>query len=189
LLVTSSRYIIFDMHMEDQQSRRSGSSQRPIGYWLKHLDRLIEHTFEQTLGQDGLTRRHWQVLTALTEQAVERPPGHAVDPTAGHPAGHSCEHGVEHAELRRTLAPFLTDDPDAATRISDDLIRRGWVIDDGQRLRLTDPGRRARNELLTKVAATRRRTVQGIEDDEYLATIDVLRRMASNLEDLPADGH
>jgi hypothetical protein len=33
-----------------------------------------------------------------------------------------------------------------------------------------------------KVAAARRKVVQGIDDDEYLATVDVLRRMAANLE-------
>lgn len=39
---------------------------RPIGYWLKHLDRLIEGNFERTLASDGLTRRHWQVLNTLS---------------------------------------------------------------------------------------------------------------------------
>jgi hypothetical protein len=38
---------------------------RPIGYWLKHLDRLIDQAFERALDADGLTRRHWQVLNTL----------------------------------------------------------------------------------------------------------------------------
>src|SRR4029450_9529752 len=38
---------------------------RPIGYWLKHLDRPIEETFERPLSSTGLTRRHWQVLNTL----------------------------------------------------------------------------------------------------------------------------
>ena len=28
-------------------------NRRPIGYWLKHLDRLIEDTFERTLGTEA----------------------------------------------------------------------------------------------------------------------------------------
>jgi hypothetical protein len=41
---------------------------RPIGYWLKHLDSMIEGTFERTLASEGLTRRHWQVLNTLHTQ-------------------------------------------------------------------------------------------------------------------------
>jgi hypothetical protein len=44
---------------------RVEENRRPIGYWLKHLDRLIEDTFERTLSMEGLTRRHWQVLNTL----------------------------------------------------------------------------------------------------------------------------
>jgi hypothetical protein len=31
---------------------------RPIGYWIKHLDGLIEAAFERTLAGQGVTRRH-----------------------------------------------------------------------------------------------------------------------------------
>ena len=62
-------------------------SQRPIGYWLKHLDRLIETTFSRTLAGQGLTRRHWQVLNTLA-------------------------HGpASPADLTKALNPFLRDDP------------------------------------------------------------------------------
>jgi hypothetical protein len=38
---------------------------RPLGYWLKHLDHLIEQAFERTLAAHSLTRRHWQVLHTI----------------------------------------------------------------------------------------------------------------------------
>ncbi|WP_327008670.1 hypothetical protein OHA72_16315 [Dactylosporangium sp. NBC_01737] len=38
---------------------------RPIGYWLRELDRRIEDAFVSTLGARGLARRHWQVLNGL----------------------------------------------------------------------------------------------------------------------------
>lgn len=38
---------------------------RPIGYWLKHLDGLIEAAFSRTLAGQGVTRRHWQALKIL----------------------------------------------------------------------------------------------------------------------------
>ena len=43
---------------------------QPIGYWLKHLDRLIDRAFEQSLGASNLSRRHWQVLNTLIERPV-----------------------------------------------------------------------------------------------------------------------
>ena len=36
---------------------------KPIGYWLKHLDGLIEAGFDRALGD--VSRRHWQVLNVL----------------------------------------------------------------------------------------------------------------------------
>lgn len=37
---------------------------QPIGYWLKHLDGLIDAAFDRVITEDGLTRRHWQALNA-----------------------------------------------------------------------------------------------------------------------------
>lgn len=38
---------------------------RPLGYWLKHIDTLLEDAFERLLAEQGLTRRRWQVLNTL----------------------------------------------------------------------------------------------------------------------------
>jgi hypothetical protein len=40
------------------------ADRRPIGFWLKLVDRLID----AVLGDAGLTRRHWQVLNLLQTQ-------------------------------------------------------------------------------------------------------------------------
>jgi DNA-binding MarR family transcriptional regulator len=129
----------------------------PIGYWLKHLDRLIDTSLDRCLGPD-LTRRHWQVLNLLAQQPA-RP-----------------------AELRSRLAPFLLDEPEAETAVTAELIGRGWVSDQDGLLRLTETGREAHAVILADVSRARRKTVQGISDEEYRATLDVLRRMAANLE-------
>jgi hypothetical protein len=39
--------------------------ERPIGYWLKKLDRLIDDHFDLQLSNAGLTRRQWQLLNLL----------------------------------------------------------------------------------------------------------------------------
>ncbi|RVX47048.1 hypothetical protein EDD27_9969 [Nonomuraea polychroma] len=38
---------------------------RPIGYWLKHLDNLLESAMDQAL--ETVTRREWQVLNAAAQ--------------------------------------------------------------------------------------------------------------------------
>ncbi|MFI9814402.1 MarR family transcriptional regulator [Saccharothrix variisporea] len=35
---------------------------KPIGYYLKHLDTLINQSFDRALSDTDLTRRHWQLL-------------------------------------------------------------------------------------------------------------------------------
>ncbi|MGY4771314.1 MarR family winged helix-turn-helix transcriptional regulator [Kribbella sp. CWNU-51] len=122
---------------------------KPIGWWLKEVDRLLEASFEQVLAADGLSRRQWQALNAAA----------GADPIA------------------TALAPFLTGDAAELAAVTDPLVERGWLSGD----QLTPAGAEALRELTTKVQAQRRRVIAGVSDDEYLATIGVLRRMAANL--------
>ncbi|WP_116247043.1 MarR family winged helix-turn-helix transcriptional regulator [Nocardiopsis sp. FIRDI 009] len=132
-------------------------SDLPIGYWLKHLDRLIENDFDRVLSSESLGRRHWQVLTSLHKE-----PGTVAD-------------------LDRRLAPFLEEDEPTVAPVVDQLRARGWV--EGQQpLSLTAAGETAHEALFEKVSDARRRLAQGISDQEYRATVDVLERMSANLE-------
>jgi DNA-binding MarR family transcriptional regulator len=137
---------------------RLGADRRPIGYWLKHLDRLIEGTFERTLASEGLTRRHWQLLNTLHTRPSS-------------------------PEIREALAPFFADDPGAERQVIDELVARAWV-EPGQAdlLELTAEGSRAHAALLERVAATRQMLLRDINEDEYRVVIDILRRMVDNLE-------
>ncbi|GAA4602421.1 hypothetical protein GCM10023195_07350 [Actinoallomurus liliacearum] len=38
---------------------------RPLGYWLKLLDQLIEENLNRVLAVEGLHRRHWQTMNLL----------------------------------------------------------------------------------------------------------------------------
>ena len=40
---------------------------RPIGYWLKLLDRLLEEDLDRTLVPFDLNRRQWQILNVLAK--------------------------------------------------------------------------------------------------------------------------
>ena len=46
------------------------TDRRPIGFWLKLVDRLLDKRLDETLGD--LTRRHWQVLNVLQQGAVDQ---------------------------------------------------------------------------------------------------------------------
>jgi DNA-binding MarR family transcriptional regulator len=131
---------------------------RPIGFWLKLVDRLIDAGFDRLLGEAGLTRRHWQVLTTLQEGPA----------TLG--------------ELDTAVAPFLDERAPTVRPVLDDLAARGWVAwaADG-RACSTPAGGAAQAALLAEVSASRRRVADGITAEEYGATVAVLRRMAANL--------
>ena len=136
-----------------------GEDRRPIGYWLKHLDGLIEAAFERTLTSKGVTRRHWQALNTLHERPSTQ------------------------AAVADALAPFLADDPGADERVIDELVTRGWVErGEGKVLKLTPVGTRVHAALLRQIQATRQLLMRDVTQEEYLAVVDVLRRMAANLE-------
>jgi DNA-binding MarR family transcriptional regulator len=132
---------------------------KPIGYWLKHLDRLIDESFDRLLAGEGLTRRHWQILNTLRDAPATR------------------------AALAEAVAPFVANNSDDVAHVIDDLNRRGWVqpAQNGT-LELTPDGVSSQAALLERVKATRRQVVHGISEEEYRTVIDVLSRMATNLE-------
>jgi DNA-binding MarR family transcriptional regulator len=134
------------------------AQQRPIGFWLKLVDRLIDESFDAVLADAGLTRRHWQVLNLL--QAA--------------PAT------VQQTDMQ--LAPFLSGAERTTRPVLEDLQVRGWVAwSDDQRATLTDAGAAAHADLLRQVSRSRERLSAGITPQEYAATIEILRRMAVNL--------
>jgi DNA-binding MarR family transcriptional regulator len=141
------------------QDLRVTGARKPIGYWLKHLDRLIEDTFDRTMTDAGLTRRHWQALNTLARGPSRR------------------------SELQTALDPFVRADPAALVTIIDELAAFGWVQtgEDG-RWCLTASGVAAHQRIQEDVDRTRRLILTNVTADEYTQVIDVLQRMATGLE-------
>ncbi|MHA7133429.1 hypothetical protein [Oerskovia turbata] len=149
-----------------QGNTARGPGGRPIGYWLKLVDRLIDDSFADVFGRTGLTRRHWQVLNMIRDgvgdtATIDRvlspfaPSGDGQDGQGRHAAGVSAELG--------------------------DLRARGWVEQAGAAWEVTVAGRQAYHELLDAVSASRERLAEGISGEEYDRTIATLERMARNL--------
>lgn len=133
-------------------------SERPIGYWLKKLDRLIDEQFEEQLGEAGLSRRQWQVINLLEGDPRSVP------------------------ELQSELEPFLQEDPDDLTDALSGLVTRGWVASQDNIVNLTETGQAQLKLIEAKVTELRQASMAGISPEEYQTTIDVLARMARNLE-------
>ena len=134
---------------------------RPIGWWVKRLDGLLEEAVDSAVSGEGLTRRHWQVLDSLSAGA-----------------------GRE-SELRSALADF----PGDVGAVVDELVERGWAergADDG--LVLTAEGRAAHDRVAAAVGAVRRRVADGLSAQEYERTILTLSRMVENVERSLGDG-
>lgn len=132
------------------------TSNRPLGFWLKLLDSLIDQQFAASLEEHGLTRRQWQLMNLLHGGAA------SVD------------------ELDAAIAPFL-DGEESSTEHLDELVESEWVRLESSRYSLTDRGTESFAKLRVVVEQSREVVAGDVTDAEYRSTLDVLERMARNL--------
>ncbi len=133
--------------------------QLPIGYWLKRVDELLTERSNAALAERGFTRLRWQLLNAIFE------------------AG-----SLGRESLHDTLRPFAG--PDQLDEQIAALVGDGWVAqhDGGATLQITEDGRAERERLLQLQQQVRQRAFQGMSQEEYATLIDLLQRVARNLE-------
>jgi hypothetical protein len=131
---------------------------RPIGYWLRLVDRLVNDQFERTLDEHGVTRVQWQLLNVLA--------GGAASVT----------------ELDAAVSPYLAAEGGLTTveHISE-LIDSGWINETQTNYELTERGHGARDRLSNVVAGQRTDMVEGVTEVEYVATVKTLEQVARNL--------
>jgi DNA-binding MarR family transcriptional regulator len=133
-------------------------SEKPIGYWLKKLDNLIDAQFERRLSDAGLSRRQWQLLNLLEDGPRSVP------------------------DLQVELEPFLHGDASELNDALSGLVTRSWAESTDNIANLTKTGQAQFGVVKAKVAELRQGLMAGISPEEYEATLDVLARMAANLE-------
>jgi hypothetical protein len=133
----------------------SNDIERPIGYWLKHLDRLIDTAMDQAFAGEGVTRRHWQILNVL--RASPR----------------------DEAGLTDALRPFWGAGAITLDEATADLAGRGWVTG---RYALTPAGEAAHTAIQARVQRVRDTFLTDLTVDDYRRTVGTLRHMAENLE-------
>ena len=134
------------------------AAQRPVDFWLKLVDKLINEQFSRTLEEHGVTRRQWEVMNLLSRG----------------PASHD--------ELAQALAPFRTE-LEAITLTEDlaELVESGWLAIQEDVYELTDRGRTSYQRLEPVLRSINEQIVRGVRTEDYSTTLEVLERMARNL--------
>ncbi|MBC7518186.1 MAG: MarR family transcriptional regulator [Microbacteriaceae bacterium] len=167
---------------------------RPIGFWLKLVDQLIDERFDTTLDEHGVTRRQWQMLNLLRRGPANRAeldaavapflvrsgprspgdlsgelPGVLPDELPGDlPLGHSA-----HPDIDSPAETLVTE--------LDELIESDWVVEVSGSLSLTPRGEISHEKIAQLVDTIREAMSAEVSETDYAATSRTLERMARNL--------
>ncbi|WP_066372359.1 MarR family winged helix-turn-helix transcriptional regulator [Herbidospora mongoliensis] len=139
---------------------------QPIGAWTGEAYRRVVGAIRAELAVESLTQPHWWTLN------------HA----AAAPGRWS------RGELASRLATWEDLGLDFET-VFDDLVGRGWVTELDGRLTLTDEGEAGRLRAKERLTPVLERTRDGVDPDDFVTAINVLRRVVANLGgdgDLPS---
>jgi hypothetical protein len=136
---------------------------RPLGYWVKHIHNRLEENLAAQLREFGLDRRSWQVLNIVA-------------------------HGpVDQTGIDRALAPFLgQDEPTAAPYVAALADRDVMLTDNAGRYALTVTGAALHAQAADRIHAGRLATTRGMTPAEYGQLLDLLRRVAENVDSVAA---
>jgi hypothetical protein len=150
--------------LKDIYWRKDMEMERPIGYWLKHLDRLIEAAAERTFAEEKLTRRHWQIMNVLRESPQDA------------------------TGLTEAIRPFWGPSAITLYEVTSELARRGWLTRNAAgRCALTPAGRGGHAAVEEKVHGIRTTLLTGLTEQDYYGTVRILQQMAGNLERAAAE--
>jgi DNA-binding MarR family transcriptional regulator len=132
------------------------SPPRPIGFWVKTVDELIDAHFGMAAADAGITRRQWQILNVLAERE-----------------------GAARNEVATALAPFLATGETIDTHITG---LSALVAVAGDHLELTGAGRERLDQVRARsVQQLRDRVAAGLTREDYDTTLWTLERIARNL--------
>jgi DNA-binding MarR family transcriptional regulator len=131
---------------------------RPVDFWLRLLDRLINEHFGKALDEHGITRRQWEVMNLLSRGPVS------------------------HDELVEALARVHREvEPATLADELSELEDSGWLRRREQDYELTELGYTSYRRLEPVLRATDEEIGRGISPEDFATVLEVLERMAMNL--------
>ena len=154
-----TRTTLTDQAPADPAATDDTLATQPIGYWSGLVHTAVTRRLRDAMARIDVTQPQYWVLNRVH--------GGPVSPTR--------------EEVVAQLTP-LADGPQDISRVVDQLLHRGWLSEDGQRLHLTADGEAARVRLRELATGLRAEVHRGISDAEYVAALKVLRTMVANVE-------
>lgn len=131
---------------------------RPIGFWLKLVDQLVNEQFESALADFSVSREQWEILNVLS-------PGPSTL-----------------TRLNQELEPFFeASGGESASAQLTGLINRGWVDVAFEYYELTGAGAVEHAEMHRLVAKKRTAAVADLDEGDYAITLRSLEQVARTL--------
>ena len=138
--------------------RNPVTSHRPLDFWLKLVDTLINLDFQTMLEEHGIVRRQWEMMRMLSRGPASQ------------------------EDLDAALAPFLpAGEPGSFTAELSELSDSGWLTRLNGVYELTERGRVVHQRLDDVFAQKNSDLADGVPPDEYALVVGVLERIAANL--------
>ncbi|WP_067544513.1 MarR family winged helix-turn-helix transcriptional regulator [Nocardia crassostreae] len=132
---------------------------KPLGYYLRHIDQMLEQNFAALLAAHGLVRRSWQIVNTISAA-----PATLTDLDRAH------AHFLDAAEP--TVAPHVAD-----------LVDRGWLaVDADGNHTLTIAGETGCRSVAELIDAERAAVIDGLGPDGYATLIGMMQRIADNVD-------
>jgi hypothetical protein len=130
---------------------------RPIDFWLKLVDTLINERFSALLEEHGVSRHQWELMRLLS-------------------TGNATQQ-----QLDEDLAPFLAASSTPTVDQLAELADSGWVDQHGDDYALSERGATAFERLSAAVNRANEAITQDVEAADFDTALRVLERMAVNL--------
>lgn len=136
------------MNSINTDENKNIENNRPFGFWLKAVERLMAAEFASAFDSEGITRREWRLLNVIDGTV----PG-------------------DQTKSDRPTRPLPTHKLGR-------LIELGWVTDAGGSWTLTDEGRAAKERLGSIVEGVRAKVTDAVPAEDLATTIATLEQLA-----------
>lgn len=134
------------------------SPHRPLDFWLKLVDTLINLHFQTMLEEHGIGRRQWEMMRMLSRGSASQ------------------------EELDAALAPFLpAREPGSSSAELAELSDSGWLTQVNGAYQLTERGLVVHQRLDDVFAQKNSDLAEGVPPGEYALVVTALERVAANL--------
>jgi nitroreductase len=147
------------LHSERSPNERTTvRSHRPLDFWLKLVDTLINLHFQTMLEEHGIVRRQWEMMRMLSRGPARQD------------------------ELDAEIAPFLpAGEPGSFTAELSELSDSGWLTQLNGAYELTERGRVVHQRLDDVFAQKNSDLADGVPPGDYALVVNVLEQIAANL--------